>query len=130
MTASDTSIAIEIAQALQSLGVLLIIFSGLFLIVQARRIAGRFIFLGFVAIVVSQIKLDVVNQILLLPMLFVAGVLIVLALYGLFLAVFIGSRAADVAIGNIVANLSTAVVLLMFVPFKKLWKFLERSRQP
>ena len=118
MTAPDT------------LAVLLIILLVLFLILPAPRVVGRFIFLGFVAIVVSQIELDAARQILLLPVLFVAGVLIVLALYGLFLAVFIGSRAADVAIGNIVANLSTAMVLLIFLPFKKLWKFLGRPKQP
>ena len=43
------------------------------------------------------------------------------------LKVRIGSRAADVAIGNIVANLVTAVVVLMFLPFKSLRKFFDRS---
>lgn len=118
MTAPDT------------LTLLLVILLVLFLILPAPRVAARFIFLGLVVIVVTPIELDIVDQILLLPVVFVAGVLIVLALYGLFLAVFIGSRAADVAIGNIVANLSTAMVMLMLLPFKKLWKFLERSRQP
>ena len=129
MTEPDMLTPIEIVQALQSLGVLLIMLSGLLLILQAPRVAGRFSFLGFVAIVVSQIGPDVIDQIP-LPVLLVTGILIVLALFGQFLAVFIGSRAADVAIGNIVSNLSTAMVLLMFVPFKKLWKLLERSRQP
>ncbi len=129
MTEPDTPTVIEIAQALQSLGVLLIVLSGLLLILQAPRVAGRFIFLGFVAIVVSQIGPDVIDQIP-LPVLLVAGILIVLALFGQFLAVFIGSRAADVAIGNIVSNLVTAVVVLMFLPLKKLRKFLERPDEP
>ena len=129
MTEPDTFTAAEIAQALQSLGVLLIMLSGLLLILQAPRVAGRFIFLGFVAIVVSQVGQDVVDQIP-LPVLLVAGILIVLALFGQFLAVFIGSRAADVAIGNIVSNLVTAVVVLMLLPLKKLWKFLERPDEP
>ncbi len=129
MTEADTPTLIGIVQALQSLGVLLIVLSGLLLILQAPRVAGRFIFLGFVAIVVSQIGPDVIDQIP-LPVLLVAGILIVLALYGLFLAVFIGSRAADVAIGNIVANLTTAVVILMFLPLKKLREFLGRPDQP
>ncbi len=129
MTEPDTFTTIEIAQALQNLGVLLIVLSGLLLILQAPRVAGRFIFLGFVAIVVSQIGPDVIDQIP-LPVLLVAGILIVLALFGQFLAVFIGSRAADVAIGNIVSNLVTAVVVLMFLPLKKLRKFLERPDEP
>ncbi len=125
MTEHDSSTAIEIAQALQSLGVLLIIFSGLFLIVQAPRIAGRFIFLGFVAIVLSQVGPEVIEEIP-LPVLLVAGILIVFAVFGQFLAIFIGSRAADVAIGNIVANLVTALLVLMFLPFKSLRKFFDR----
>ncbi len=129
MTEPDTSTLIEIAQALQSFGVLLIVLSGLLLILQAPRVAGRFLFLGFVAIAVSQIGPDVIDQIP-LPVLLIAGILIVLALFGQFLAVFIGSRAADVAIGNIVSNLVTAVVVLMFLPLKKLRKFLERPDQP
>ncbi len=123
MTEPDTPTLIEIVQALQSLGVFLIMLSGLLFILQAPRIAGRFIFLGFVAIVASQIGPDVVDQIP-LPVLLIAGILIVLALFGQFLAVFIGSRAADVAIGNIVSNLVTAVVVLMFLPLKKLRKLL------
>ena len=129
MTEPDAPTLIEIVQALQSLGVLLIVLSGLLLILQEPRVAGRFMLLGFVAIVVSQTGPDVVDQIP-LPVLLVAGILIVLALFGQFLAVFIGSRAADVAIGNIVSNLVTAVVVLMFVPLKKLRKFLERPDQP
>ena len=129
MTEHDTSTAIEVVQALQSIGVLLIIFSGLFLIVQAPRIAGRFIFLGFVAIVLSQIGLDIIDLIP-LPVLIVAVILLVLAVFGQFLAIFIGSRAADVAIGNIVANLVTALLVLMFLPFKSLRKFLDRPDQP
>ena len=129
MIEPDVPTAIEIAQALQSLGVLLIIFSGLFLIIQAPRIAGHFIFLGFVAIVLSQIGPDIIEGIP-LPLLLIAGILIVLAVFGQFLAIFIGSRAADVAIGNIVANLVTAVVVLMFLPFKSLRKFLDRPDQP
>ena len=42
----------------------------------------------------------------------VAGVLILLAILGQFLALFIGRRAADVAIGNIVSNL---IPLALFV---------------
>ncbi len=138
MTEPDT--LTTIVQALQSLGVLLIVFSGLLLIVQAPRVAGRFIFLGFVLIVISQIGPHVVAQIS-LPVLLVASILIVLAVFGQFLAIFIGSRAADVAIGNIVAtlvtavanllaSLVTAVAVLMLLPLKKLREFLGRPDEP
>ena len=113
------------AETLQSLGVLLFMVAGFSLILEAPGIAGRFIFLGFVAIAFSQIGPDVVDQIP-LPVLFVVGILILLAVLGQFLALFIGRRAADVAIGNIVANLVTAVVIFMFLPIKVLRKLLEQ----
>ena len=115
-----------ITEAFQSLGVLLILAAGLLLIVGATHIAKRFIFLGLFAVLFAGFHPLLFEEIP-LPLLVVASVLIVLALFGQFLALFIGRRAADVAIGTIVSNLVTAVVVLMFLPIKIIRKILTNN---
>ena len=115
-----------ITEAFEGLGVLLILAAGLLFIVGATQIAKRFIFLGLFAVLFAGFHPVLFDEVP-LPLLVAAGVLIVLALFGQFLALFIGRRAADVAIGTIVSNLVTAVVVLMFLPVKMLRKLLEKG---
>ena len=99
------------------------------MIVGATQIAKRFIFLGIFAALFAGFHPILLDEIP-LPLLLVAGVLITLALLGQFLALFIGSRAADVAIGNMVSNLFSLILVLLFLPLKTLRKLFERMEEP
>ena len=126
MEPSSLEETLTLTQGFEALGTLLIMVSGLLFIVGATRIAKRFIFLGIFTVIFAGFHPLLFEEIP-LPLLLVAGVLIVLAIFGQFLSLFIGKRAADVAIGNIVSNLVTAIVVLMFLPVKWLRKLFENG---
>ena len=117
---------LTLAQEFEALGTLLIMVSGLLFIIGATRIAKRLIFLGIFAVIFAGFHPLLIEEVP-LPLLLVAGVLIILALFGQFLSLFIGKRAADVAIDNIVSNLVSLIVVLMFLPVKVLRKLSENG---
>ena len=113
-----------LTEAFESLGVLLILAAGFLLIFGATRIAKRFIVIGLLTALFAgfhQVLLDEVAA----PFLILITILVVLALLGQFLGLFIGKRAADVAIGNMVSKLFALILLLLFLPVKKLWEHFQ-----
>lgn len=112
---------LALTQGFEALGTLLIMLSGLLFIVGATRIAKHFIFLGIFAVIFAGFH-PLLFEAVPLPLLLVASILIVLALLGQFLSLFIGKGAADVAIGNLVSYLITTIAVFMFLPLKFLRK--------
>ena len=107
----------EFAQRFLTLGMLFIAGAGITLLFQAKRSAVQLFVLGVGSIAISLAGPGVEHRGMgLLLVVFV--VLFALSLLGHVFSFFLGRSASDVAIGTLVGNFITGVLVLLVLPIK------------
>lgn len=115
----------DFAVAFSMLGGLLFAGGGLLLMFQAKRVAARLFVLGFVAIALAQMgpfALDGVPLYVLVGI----GLLVALNLLWLFLAHTLTPGVANAAVGNLLANAISFILLPALLPLRMLRRFFMR----